>query len=169
MRLTTFTDYTLRTLIYLAIQPDRLVTIAKIAAAYDISANHMMKVVNQLALAGDIRTVRGQRGGLMLAREPEQINIGTVVRRCETSLAPACCFDGERCAIQEQCILKAALAQAVVAFIRVLDGYTLADVARNQTILSALLGIKGGDGVATVTHRTDRGVSEEVAEVCLLN
>jgi Rrf2 family nitric oxide-sensitive transcriptional repressor len=168
MRLTTFTDYTLRTLVYLAVRPGSLVTIAKIATAYGISVNHMMKVVNQLALAGDIRTVRGQRGGLMLLREPGDINIGAVVRRCETSLAPAGCFDGDRCAIQEHCILKAALAQAMVAFIRVLDGYTLADVTQNRVALGDLLGIAGGDGMAA-TRRTDRCASQEVGEVCLLH
>ena len=68
MRLTGYTDYTLRTLIYLALQPDRLATIADIAIAYDISANHLMKVVHQLSVAGDITTKRGRRGGLRLAK-----------------------------------------------------------------------------------------------------
>src|SRR5579872_3631199 len=107
MRLTAFTDYTLRALIYLALRPDRLVTIADIATAYDISANHLMKVVHQLAQTGDIETVRGQRGGVRLARPPEAINLGSVVRRTEPDLELVACFgEAQRCVIQEGCVLQ---------------------------------------------------------------
>jgi Rrf2 family nitric oxide-sensitive transcriptional repressor len=92
MRLTTFSDYTLRTLIYLALRPSELCTIDEIAAAYCISANPLMKVVHQAAQAGEVQTVRGHRGGLRLARTPEAINLGTVVRRTEPDLHIAPCF-----------------------------------------------------------------------------
>ena len=149
MRLTAFTDYTLRTLIYLALRPGELVTIAEIATAYDVSANHLMKVVHQLAQAGDIVTVRGPRGGLKLARRPEHINIGSVVRRTEPDLALAACFCGEeRCTIQGQCILAEALDQAVLAFVRVLESFTLADLTQDTPPLCRLLGITEQDGAA---------------------
>jgi Rrf2 family transcriptional regulator, nitric oxide-sensitive transcriptional repressor len=140
MRLTSFTDYTLRTLIYLALQPDTLVTIADIAKAYDISANHLMKVVHKLATAGDVATIRGQRGGLRLARPASEINIGEVVRRTEPDLALAPCFDTEaRCIIQEGCVLQHALSDALGAFLAVLDGYTLADLVEPHRALVELL------------------------------
>ena len=110
MRLTTFTNYTLRTLIYLAVRPGMTVTIAEIANAYGISANHLMKVVHQLALTGDIATTRGQRGGLRLARDPDAINIGEVVRRTEPDMALVACFgESQQCIIEEGCVLRHAL------------------------------------------------------------
>jgi Rrf2 family transcriptional regulator, nitric oxide-sensitive transcriptional repressor len=142
MRLTAFTDYTLRTLIYLALQPEKLVTIADIASAYDISANHLMKVVHHLAQAGDIATVRGQRGGLRLARLPETIRLGDVVRRTEPDLELVACFDeGQHCVIQEGCVLKHALDSALQAFLGVLDRYTLADLVAPRLALAGWLGL----------------------------
>jgi Rrf2 family nitric oxide-sensitive transcriptional repressor len=142
MRLTTFTDYTLRTLIYLAVQQDRLATIADIAGAYDISANHLMKVVHQLALAGDITTVRGQRGGMRLAKPAASINIGHVVRRTEPDMELVSCFgDTQHCAIQDGCVLQHALGSALQAFLDVLDRYTLADLVAPRQKLAHLLGV----------------------------
>jgi Rrf2 family transcriptional regulator, nitric oxide-sensitive transcriptional repressor len=151
MRLTAFTDYTLRTLIYLALRPDRLVTISDIATAYDVSANHMMKVVHQLAQTGDIETVRGQRGGLRLARAPEAINLGSVVRRTEPDLDLVTCFgEGQRCVIQEGCVLQHALDEALQAFLGVLDGYTLADLVAPRQALAGWLGMAEGPGQRVV-------------------
>lgn len=140
MRLTAFSDYTLRTLTYLALRPDTLCTIEEIAAAYDISANHLTKVVHQAALAGEIATVRGQRGGLKLARRAETIGIGAVLRRTEPDLDIVPCFgSGAVCAIQPACILQGALADALAAFLAVLDRTTLADLVRPKRRLSDLL------------------------------
>jgi Rrf2 family transcriptional regulator, nitric oxide-sensitive transcriptional repressor len=142
MRLTAFTDYTLRTLIYLALRPEKLVTIADIATAYDVSANHLTKVVHHLAQAGDIATVRGQHGGLRLARPPGAIRLGNVVRRTEPDLELVACFDaGQHCVIQEGCVLKHALDSALQAFLAVLDGYTLADLVAPRLALAGWLGM----------------------------
>lgn len=143
MRLTVFTDYTLRTLIYLALRPETLVTISDVAAAYQISNNHLMKVVHQLALSGDVTTVRGQRGGLRLARAPEEINIGTVVRRSEADLDLMPCFGSQDdCLIQPSCVAAGAVTEALRAFMATLDRYTLADLVQPRVPLSALLRIE---------------------------
>jgi Rrf2 family nitric oxide-sensitive transcriptional repressor len=142
MRLTGFTDYTLRTLMYLALQPDRLVTIADIAGAYSISANHLMKVVHQLSVAGDIVTTRGRRGGLRLARPPSDINIGAVVRRTEPDMALVTCFESSRgCAIENGCVLQQVMRDALAAFMAVLDRHTLADLVAPRQALAELLGM----------------------------
>jgi Rrf2 family nitric oxide-sensitive transcriptional repressor len=142
MRLTAFTDYTLRTLIYLALRGDRLATIADIAGAYGISANHLMKVVHRLGQAGDIETVRGQRGGIRLARPAAEISLGAVVRRTEPDLEIVPCFGAAGiCAIQPDCVLQSALHKALQAFLDVLDGYTLADLIGPQRSLIASLGL----------------------------
>lgn len=142
MRLTTFSDYSLRTLIYLGLRPDRLVTIADVATAYDISANHLMKVVHQLAQSGEVATVRGQHGGLRLARRPQDINIGAVVRRTEPDMQLVPCFGSESgCRIQPECFLASVLDEALSAFLGVLDRYTLADLLRTPDRIAPLLGI----------------------------
>ena len=140
MRLTAFSDYTLRTMIYLALRPDTLCTIDEIADAYGISANHLTKVVHQAAQAGEVQTVRGQRGGLRLARAPEDINVGAILRRTEPDLEIAPCFgSGPACCIQPACMLQGALGEALTAFLSVLDRVTLADLSRPKRQLSELL------------------------------
>ena len=147
MRLTLFTDYTLRTLIYLAVRPDRLVTIGDIAGAYGISTNHLMKVVHQLATAGDVTTVRGQHGGLRLARPAAEINVGTVVRRTEADFTVVPCFgNAAACVIHPDCVLAGVLDEAMHAFLAVLDKRTLADLATPRSALRAKLRI--GDAPA---------------------
>jgi Rrf2 family nitric oxide-sensitive transcriptional repressor len=143
MRLTTFTDYTLRTLMYLAVDDARTATIAEIAAAYGISEAHLMKVVHRLGLAGDIVTVRGRHGGIRLAQSPAGINLGAVVRRAEADMALVPCFtDSSACAISVGCSLNAVLQEALDAFLAVLDRYTLADLVTPQLGLGLLLRIK---------------------------
>lgn len=145
MRLTTFTDYTLRTLIYVALRPGTMVTIADIAEAYRISPNHLMKVVQKLSQAGDIETLRGQHGGLRLARAPEQICVGAVVRRSEPDFAMVPCLqDGEGCVIHEQCLLAHAVGEALQAFLAVLDRFTLADLIGRRWELAGLLHMRDG-------------------------
>lgn len=141
VRLTAFTDYSLRVLIFLAADPGRRATIAEIAASFDIKENHLTKVVHFLALQGWVSTVRGKGGGLQLALSPEHIGIGAVVRQAEGADLPAECFDRahNRCRITRACRLKGVLHEAVSAFHAALDRYTLADLVHNRTTLGHLL------------------------------
>ncbi len=130
MRLTAYTDYALRTLIYLGMNRERLVTIQDIADLHGISKNHLMKVVHQLGVSGIVDTVRGRNGGLRLGREPCDINVGDVVRNTETDFFMAECFDPEKvgCAYSSSCTLKGVLNAATAAYLKVLDGVTLDDL-----------------------------------------
>ena len=137
MRLTLHTDYSLRLLMLLAIEPDTRHTIEEVARRYDISRNHMMKVAQTLTQGGFVLSVRGRGGGLELARAPEAINLGAVVRACEDSFALVECFDSERntCVVSSACGLRGPLEEALAAFLSVLDSYSLADlVARPRTL-----------------------------------
>ena len=136
MRLTTFSDYTLRTLMYLALHPDRFVTISEIASAFRISSNHLMKVAQDLASSGAVITLRGQRGGLRLARSATDIRIGDVIRRTEPDMALVPC---STCVIQAACLLPNPLDRALAAFMSVLDGHTVADLISNPGTLMPLL------------------------------
>ncbi|MDP2132008.1 MAG: Rrf2 family transcriptional regulator [Sulfuritalea sp.] len=141
MRLTTFSDYTLRVLMFLALNRERLATIPEIAAAYGISENHLMKVVHQLARSGVIESVRGKGGGVRLAHAPEDIRLGAVVRVSEGE-APIveCMSDGEStCRIAPACRLAAVLSRAFDALYATLDDYTLADLVQSPRGLRALL------------------------------
>lgn len=155
MRLTTFSDYTLRVLMYLALHPDRFVTIPEIAAAFGVSGNHLMKVVQRLAARGDVQTLRGPRGGLRLARPAEAICVGNVIRATEPEMALAPCAE---CVIQPQCTLSEVLDQAVAAFMAVLDGCTVADlVARRAALLPLLVRpLSGGGSAACGQERLGR-------------
>lgn len=134
MRLTDYTDYTLRTLMYLGYNRDRLVTIQDIADLHGISKNHLMKVVHQLGLSGMVETVRGRNGGLKLNKEPADINIGAVVRNTESDFYMAECFDRENnsCVYSPSCALKGVLSSATAAYLTVLDGVTLDDLLRKD-------------------------------------
>jgi Rrf2 family nitric oxide-sensitive transcriptional repressor len=139
MRLTTFTDYTLRTLMYLAVR-DEPARIADISAAYGISDAHLTKVVQLLALSGDVHTTRGRNGGLRLGRTPVEINLGTVIRRTEPDLQLMECFGaGCACVIQPACVLQNTLSEALAAFLAVLDRTTLADLVAPRSTLAKLL------------------------------
>lgn len=122
---------------------ENLVTIQEIADAYQISKNHLMKVTHDLGKHGYIETIRGRGGGIRLAVEPEQINIGDVVRKTEDDFHLVECFnpEGNLCKISPECRLKFALHEALKAYLAVLDTYTLADVLVSKDILSELFGI----------------------------
>ncbi|MBP6902235.1 MAG: Rrf2 family transcriptional regulator [Burkholderiaceae bacterium] len=131
MRLSEYTDYTLRVLMYCAAHRDRLVTIGELADRHGLSKNHLMKVVNDLARQGLVETTRGRGGGLRLLREPQTIVIGDVVRQSETDFRLVECFDPgtNACTLSPSCRLKRLFDQALLAYFKVLDGATLADVA----------------------------------------
>ncbi len=141
MRLTTFTDYSLRVLIYLAIEPARRATIAEIAKSFQISENHLVKVVHFLGQGGWLANMRGKGGGLSLAKSPRKIAIGAIVRRTEGADRPATCFGKpiDRCTLARVCQLRTALAAAVDAFYGVLDEYTLADLVEDRQALGKAL------------------------------
>ncbi|HUW80950.1 MAG TPA: Rrf2 family transcriptional regulator [Acidocella sp.] len=128
MRLTHYTDYALRTLIYLRLNEPRQATIAEISRAYGISENHLNKVVHHLGRLGLVKTSRGRGGGLRLAQPPEKIIVGHVVRRTEDDLALVECFANGSCAITRTCRLRGVLGEALAAFLAVLDRYTLEDL-----------------------------------------
>jgi len=139
MRLTRHTDYSLRLLMLLAIEPDTRHTIEEIARRYGISRNHMMKVAQTLTQGGFVESLRGRGGGLRLARESAAINLGAVVRACEDNFVLVECFDHERnnCIVTPACGLRGPLEEALAAFLSVLDRYSLADlVSRPGTLLS---------------------------------
>lgn len=140
MHLTTYSDYSMRVLVYLSLEKERLVTIADIAKAYNISENHLMKVVHHLALEGYIETVRGKGGGMRLAQKPEKINIGQLIRKTEgDSGLLACTYEVSNCCIQPSCDLIEILREAHAALYAVLDKYTLADLIKNQQPLARIL------------------------------
>ncbi len=140
MQLTTFTDYSMRVMMYLGLQHGRLATISEIAQAYAISENHLTKVVHNLALGGYVETVRGKGGGLKLVRDPNTVNVGEMIRALEgeSGLLPCLNAEGE-CCIQITCKLMAILREAQTAMFAVLDKYTLADLLLEKAPLAHIL------------------------------
>jgi Rrf2 family nitric oxide-sensitive transcriptional repressor len=143
MKLTLFTDYAIRVLLYLGARPERLCSIGEVAQAYRISQNHLMKVVNRLSREGYVESVRGRSGGIRLGRLPEAINIGALVRQTEDGFELVDCG---HCVIAPACGVTGVLAEAMRAFMDVLDRYTLADMlARKQDLRAILLGPDSGE------------------------
>jgi Rrf2 family nitric oxide-sensitive transcriptional repressor len=133
MNVTRFTDYSMRVLIYLTVNNSDLVTIKEIAQSYDISKNHLMKVVQELNHKGYITAIRGKHGGLKLAKAPRDINIGEVIRSIEQGSQLVECFgENNVCVITPACQLKTILAQALEQFFLKLDEFTLADLVNEQ-------------------------------------
>jgi Rrf2 family transcriptional regulator, nitric oxide-sensitive transcriptional repressor len=130
MKLTAFTDYSLRVLMYSAMEPTRRATIAEVVISYGVPENHLTKVVHFLGLLGWLATMRGKGGGMQLGMEAHRIVVGRVVRASEGESIPAECFgrDPHRCVISSVCRMRTALKEANDAFYTALDRYTLADL-----------------------------------------
>lgn len=143
MQLTQFTDYSLRALIYISIRKETC-TIKDITESYGISNNHMVKIIHNLAKLKLIKTIRGKNGGILMAAQPEAINLGQLIVQLEPNFDLVPCFNKEKtnCCIAPVCKLKSVLHEAQAAFISVLEHYTLADVVSNKTELSVLLNMK---------------------------
>ena len=140
MHLKRYTDYSLRVLVYLGLHPERLVTISEVASAFDISKNHLMKVVQNLVAEGFVQSVKGKSGGLRLNEAPERISIGSVIRRMESDFELVECLGGNQsCCILPACKLKPILKDAAERFLETLDPYTLADVLTNHQVLNRLV------------------------------
>ncbi|SFD02260.1 RrF2 family transcriptional regulator [Bacillus sp. UNCCL81] len=137
MRLTTYSDYSLRVLIFLSSEPrEKLVNIKDIAEAYDISKNHLMKIIYNLGKMGYIETIRGRNGGIRLAKLPTEINIGEIIRKTEEDFNIVECFEhGNTCVITPVCSLKHIFNNALEQFLQVLDQYTLDDIVKNNAML----------------------------------
>lgn len=143
MRLTVYSDYSLRLLMYLAVRPERLSTIQEVAKAYNISSNHLMKVVHQLGVAGYVKTIRGRSGGIRLGKEAEAIGLGELLRFTEPDMDIVPCFEPENqdCPLRRACRLKGALDRARQAFLGILDEYTLADLTSAPVSMRSVLGL----------------------------
>lgn len=138
MQLTSFTDYGLRALIYMASLPeDQMTNISQVTEVYGVSRNHMVKIINQLSRVGFVTAVRGKNGGIRLGKPADQIRIGDVVRELEPLALVNCSI--EFCHITPACRLKQVLHTAVQNFLKELDQYTLADMVKENSPLYKLL------------------------------
>lgn len=143
MKLTQFTDYSLRVLIFLgALEKEERVNVQEIASIYKISKHHLTKVVHNLGKLGLVETLRGRGGGIRLAKQPSEINIGWLVRETEETFHLVECFDPEEngCFINSICGLKGILNQGLEAYFATLDQFTLEDVLSQRSTLRTMLG-----------------------------
>lgn len=148
MRLTRFSDYSLRVLIYLGLNNGSLVTIRSISDAYGISRNHLMKVVSLLTRLEYLQAQRGPGGGIRLAREPSAINLAQVIRDTEEDLHMVECFNKDgRCVISPACRLQIIIGAALDAFMETFEAHTLEDLLNPAPQLSKLLGLDQKEAV----------------------
>lgn len=138
MQLSRFTDYSLRVLFYVASHNDQRCTLAEIAQFYQISIEHLRKVVHSLSKANYLATFRGKNGGILLNRSPEQINIGEVIRHTE-GMSPLIDCEAQKCCLSGFCSLDRALHEAQKAFYNVLHTYTLADLLQKPEMQHQLI------------------------------
>lgn len=142
MKLTHYTDYALRVVMYLGVRGEGLATITEISERYGISRNHVMKVVYDLGRLDYVETVRGRHGGVRLRRAPEEINVGELVRHMESNLALVECLGASNtCRLAPVCVLRGVVEEALEAFLAVLDRYTLADLIVPRDRLAGRLGL----------------------------
>jgi len=141
VKLTAYTNFALRTLMYCALRGDRLSRVQDVADAYGISKSHLVKAAYQLGQLGYLENVRGRNGGIRLAMKPEDIVVGEVVRHTEGGMALVECFNPltNTCPLMEVCRLNRAFIRACDAFLAVLDDMTLADITANQRPLRGRL------------------------------
>ncbi|MEM7400427.1 MAG: Rrf2 family transcriptional regulator [Pseudomonadota bacterium] len=134
MRLTQFTDYSLRVLIYLGLHSQERVTIDELTKAYAVSRHHVRSVVHKLSKLGYIDSIQGKGGGLTLALDTNAISVREVVENTENDFYIVECFnpDGNSCPIEPMCILKQALSKASLSFLEALDQYTIEDLIKNK-------------------------------------
>lgn len=136
MRLTSYSDFSLRVLLYVAVNSEKLVTIKEISEAYEISSNHLMKIIYNLGKMKYIETIRGRNGGIRLSKQPADINIGELIRKTEEDFYLVECFkEDNNCVITPVCSLKHMLNEALNSFFLVLDKYTLEDILTNKSVL----------------------------------
>ncbi len=143
MRMTQFSNFAVRVLMYAALNGEKPSSVPDIARAYGVSYNHMKKAAAELRRLGYLESVRGRVGGVRLTQAPGDINIGQVIRATEGDVTLVECFDADEntCPLTSECELRRALHEALSAFFAVLDGYTLADLLAPGQRISALLGL----------------------------
>lgn len=143
MKLSAYSDYAIRVLMQTALRSPQRLTVAEVALTFGISRHHLVKVVHDLGRNGYLATQRGIGGGFILARPPENIRLGDIVRLGEESETVIDCLDGENhlCRLLPVCRLKGVLDEAAAAFFAVMDGYTLADLVKQQSKMRAVLGL----------------------------
>jgi Rrf2 family transcriptional regulator, nitric oxide-sensitive transcriptional repressor len=143
MQLSTYSDYSIRVLMQAALRNPVRVTVDEVADTFGISRHHLVKVVHDLGRSGYLATHRGVGGGFTLARPPEEIRLGDIVRLGEESDTVIDCMDGQKrcCRLLPSCRLKGVLDEAADAFFAVLDGYSLADLVKQPTKMRCVLGL----------------------------
>jgi Rrf2 family nitric oxide-sensitive transcriptional repressor len=155
MRLTTQTDYALRVLMHAALLNGELDRIDAVATDFGVSRNHLSKVVHNLSAQGYVQTVQGRNGGFRLARDPEEICVGQVVRDFEPDFNLVECFDSatSQCCIQKNCVLAGEFDAALAAFLSHLDRVSLSDLVQPRRSLRQHLGLAGRPSARTASGR----------------
>ncbi|WP_025030907.1 RrF2 family transcriptional regulator [Nitratireductor aquibiodomus] len=133
MQLTTFTDYALRVLMFAGSAGEKLVTVEEVSRVYGVSRAHLVKVVHLLTKEGYLKGFRGRSGGFTLAKPPEEIRLGAIVRLTEPDFNMVECFStGNKCMIIRSCLIPNAINEALTSFIATLNRYSLADIMLSE-------------------------------------